>query len=171
MRQIVSIVAALLMLASGSASAAMFKCTDAKGKVSFQQLPCPQTSNTQKLATSGPAWVTIKSETTHDGSHIDTLLDTGQVKAFGPLKRVNFKDVTRTFEGSKPVSSSGGIYYHYYDCSGGKVSGPVPELWKGKFEQDYLAGKQDGLLPFETYSAMSHQPQGTAEVVAKVCGD
>lgn len=168
MKLVSTMAAATLAFVSSSAAAGVFKCTDGTGKVSYQQQPCPQASSAQTLTTDSSTWVLVRTVTMPAGGQIEKFLDVGKIKTIGSLKRAIYKDVVPTLDGSKKITGETGMYYHYYDCAAGTISGHIPDIWRAQFEQDLYNGK-DVLFPYEKLKAIYHEPQGDADIVEKVC--
>ena len=136
-----SIIAALLTLGSFSVSASVFKCVDARGKQSFQQQPCPETSTASRVRTDGHDWLMVPSGKTIPNSPqfvADISLDMANLKTVGALTLAQFRYVRRRKEPDygrrKPEET---IMYVRYNCAQGRLTSPREKLEELEQEQRY----------------------------------
>lgn len=170
MKTIRPLTALTLMLLSAHATAAVFKCTDAKGKVRYQQQACGGSTTGEKLNLGGSTWVPVHQAPGEEGVTIETQLDVEKIKTLGTVRRAPFRDLTRDANGNRPAAANApsGIYYHYYDCGQRRISGPVPEAERRSFETQTL-GQSNALVTFEDFASGFKLPQARTEIVDRVC--
>lgn len=172
MKAIRQLTALTLMLAAAHASAAVFKCTDAKGKVRYQQQACGGSTTGERLNLGGSTWVPVHQSPGDEGTTVETQLDVEKIKTLGAVKRAPFRDLTRAASGNRLTSAKApiGIYYHYYDCSQRRISGPVPEEERRSFETKTL-GQSNALVAYEDFISGFQRPQAKSEIVEQVCAE
>jgi hypothetical protein len=111
--------AVVLVIACPSASAAVYKCTDANGKLAFQQQPCPQEAQGERLNV-GADWRLLDETDSGQYGSSRTYFDPEHIATIDGLRRVTFK---RNYT----PGSSGRIYpnqeyYHFFECATGRMS-------------------------------------------------
>lgn len=156
----------LLALYPTGILAAVYKCTDASGKDSYQQQPCPSTMQGQSFISDDPNWIAIASDDS-EGIRKEYILDKGAIKLYGSLRRAAFKIV---YIDSNGRDMRAPIIYHFYDCSAMQVS--IPFSKEAAKDIPFEEIHQQWLQPYESFRKY---PQfgfafARAEAVAQVCG-
>jgi hypothetical protein len=120
MRSTIGVWVAAAALLSGSAHAGTFKCTDASGRVSYQQQPCPKAATETVMNVGNPSWTLVKSEGSLMGT-VQVFFDAANFQPYEGTRRVRFK---RVFSGGS--SEVKDMYFtHYFDCARALVSHEV----------------------------------------------
>ena len=133
MKHLMVVLGAAASLVSGSALAATYKCTDASGKVSYQQQPCPSTSTATTMNIGNPAWSLLKTEGGLMGS-VQLFFDAANIPSEAGLKRTRFKQVVT----GTPTNVPDRYFFHYFDCAKNLVSQEVTE---GEQRQDLFRAR------------------------------
>lgn len=155
MRQTLRTLTLILILAPASSFAGVYKCTDANGKTSYQEQPCPKTATETKVTTGASRWVLVRSE------ERDFFMDMASITESGDYVKANFKVV------AKPLPSGYTFKdihaYFFYDCDKQLIEGPFSIAAGGKASGDGI--------PFQAFrEAHEDLPYADQSVVEKVCG-
>ena len=159
-----SILLVALMAAAAPASAATYKCKDASGKLSFQQQPCPQEAQAERIKLSAE-WQLLKSEplgawgTTEIQGYDEVYFDPVNIVAVDGYPRVAFKQVvTRKNGGSREPDR---LFFFYADCATGKFSNV-------KMQREQRPGTPDSA--WSAHHWMMGPPESAPKVLAAACG-
>lgn len=108
-----------IVLFPAHASAVVNKCTDANGKVSYQQQPCPQQAQAERLNLDGD-WQLLDEGNSGEFGSSRTFFDPSRIVTVDGYKRVAFK---RNYTpGSRGTRYPDEQYYHFFDCQTGMMS-------------------------------------------------
>lgn len=164
--------AGAFLLGCCAAHAGVFKCTNASGKTTFQQQPCPQDSTAGKVGLSAGDWTRVGSARVkpNTAGHIlvDTDLDEARLKRVGANVVATFRMTEYHREGNDRRQPR--TYYALYDCAHGLVAGPDESV--DQLAQPYPDGSvRNPLTAFAIYQKYREDLVfGEPAVVARICG-
>jgi hypothetical protein len=169
MKAVALIVAATSPAAWGGA----YKCTDAAGKVTFQQQPCPQDATTSKMKVDAATWVLVGTGNAGGEGKDEYYMDTDTVTPVSDFKRARFKHLqSRTYDdrynrsgASTRTLENADVYYHYFDCKMHRVSDPVRDTASFEFALRDKQGK--GIGYWRDWDRSYYNVEGAAP---RVCG-
>lgn len=153
--------AGVLLLGSSMASAGAYKCTDAKGKVSYQQQPCPSNATATKMKVDTPTWTLVKAEQ-DEWSRQEYYFDVDSVVTIDRFKRARFKQAVK-FSGIPDGREA--VFYQYYDCADGLVRTEIHD--PAGYEQQLRA---DPVKMVGSWRSDNDHINDVHKVSSKICG-
>lgn len=156
------LLAAILILASPAAHAVVYKCTDAAGKTTFQEQPCPDAAKGGQMALKDGSWLRVDSSKPQDNygnSQVDTDLDLGGIKSQGEMTIARFKQTYRSDFGTNST-----ILYVGYLCRLHAIT------YEPETDPALLA--HDATVSYEKFRGNQQwtaYPFAAPAIVAKVC--